>query len=99
MGGDRLRVAVVGGGIAGLTVAAALQRARLSCEGFEQARQLREVGAGLQLSPNATGPLRRLGLADQLNAVGVRPAAVEMRGYADGLARGRTPLGDEAEKR
>lgn len=99
MGAEPLRVAVVGGGIAGLTVAAALGRAGLHCEVFEQARQVREVGAGLQLSPNATGPLRRLGLGDHLDQVAVRPAAIEMRGYADGRARGRTPLGAEAEQR
>lgn len=99
MGADRLRVAVVGAGIAGLTVAAALDRAGLRCAVFEQARQLREVGAGLQLSPNATGPLRRLGLGGHLDRVAVRPAAIEMRGYADGRPRGRTPLGAEAERR
>lgn len=99
MVGDRLRVAVVGGGIAGLTVAAALGRAGLGCEVFEQARHLGEVGAGLQLSPNATGPLRRLGLGDHLDAVGVRPVAVEMRGYAHGRPLGRTPLGAEAQRR
>src|SRR5947207_10509013 len=92
-----MHIAIVGGGIAGLTVAAALSRAGVGCEVFEQTRQLRELGAGIQLSPNATRPLRRLGLGRHLDAVGVRPDAVEMRRWDSNDVLMRTPLGAACE--
>jgi len=94
---DDMHIAIVGGGIAGLTVAAALSRAGVGCEVFEQTRQLRELGAGIQLSPNATRPLRRLGLGRHLDAVGVRPDAVEMRRWDSNDVLMRTPLGAACE--
>ncbi|MGY1822974.1 FAD-dependent monooxygenase [Geodermatophilus sp. SYSU D00079] len=60
------RIAVVGGGIAGLAAAAFLHRAGLPAVVHEQARELREVGAGLVLAPNAVRLLRRLGALDTL---------------------------------
>ncbi|RKR90385.1 salicylate hydroxylase [Micromonospora pisi] len=98
MGTDEMRIAVVGAGIAGLTVAAALLRAGIRCEVFEQTRQLRELGAGIQLSPNAVRPLRELGLGENLEAVAVRPAAIEMRRWDSDALIGRTNLGDECEQ-
>lgn len=89
-----LRIAVVGAGIAGLAVAAALGRAGLSCEVFEQAPYLAEVGAGIQLAPNAVRLLYRLGLADHLESVAVRPHALHMRRWDDGGTIVRTPLAD-----
>jgi salicylate hydroxylase len=93
-----MRVAVVGAGIAGLTVAAALSRAGIRAEVYEQADQLGEVGAGIQISPNATRLLHRLGLAERLRAVAVRPEALEMRRWDDNRALMRTVLGDQCEE-
>lgn len=95
---DDSRIAVVGAGIAGLTVALALGRAGIRCEVFEQTKNLREVGAGVQLAPNATRLLHRLGLAPRLKSVAVRPSAVEMRRWDDGRLIGRTELGDACEE-
>jgi 2-polyprenyl-6-methoxyphenol hydroxylase-like FAD-dependent oxidoreductase len=96
---DGLRVAVVGGGIAGLATAAALARAGVGCTVHEQAERLTEVGAGLQLAPNAVRALRGLGVdtADRLAAV--RIEAVVMRRWEDGRVLGVTPLGAECERR
>lgn len=58
------RIAIVGGGIGGLTAAAFLHRAGLPATVYEQAPALREVGAGLVVSPNAVRLLRRLGRMD-----------------------------------
>lgn len=91
-------IAIVGAGIAGLTLAAALSRSGLSCELFEQAPQLREVGAGVQLSPNATRVLHRLGLAERLRSVAVRPEAIELRRWDDGSVLARTMLGETCEQ-
>lgn len=92
------RIAVVGAGIAGLTVALSLGRAGIRCEVFEQTKHLREVGAGVQLAPNATRLLHRLGLARKLSMVAVRPSAVEMRRWDDGRLLGLTELGDACEE-
>ncbi|MRX50524.1 FAD-dependent oxidoreductase [Paracoccus sp. S-4012] len=72
-------VAVIGGGIAGLTVAAALARRGASVTVHERAEALREVGAGIQISPNARRVLDALGLADRLEAISARAEAVELR--------------------
>lgn len=93
-----LRIAVVGAGIAGLTLAAALSRANIRCEVFEQAPSLAEVGAGIQVAPNAARVLHRLGLADHLAAVAVRPAAVQMSRWDTGHTIMRRPLGAECER-
>ena len=57
---------VVGGGIGGLSAAIALRRAGIQAEVHERAPELREVGAGISLWPNATRQLRRWGLLDEI---------------------------------
>ena len=89
-----LRIAIVGAGIAGLTLSAALWRRGMCSQVVEQTALLTEVGAGVQLAPNATRVLRRIGLADHLDSVAVRPAALEMRRWDDGRVLRRTELGD-----
>ena len=60
--GPAERVLVVGGGIGGLTLAAALRGAGIAVELVEQAEHWPAVGAGLSIQPNGTRVLRRLGL-------------------------------------
>jgi salicylate hydroxylase len=93
--GDALSVAVVGGGIGGLAAALSLHRAGLDVHVYEQARSVSEVGAGIQVSPNATRVLHGLGLGDDLAAMGVRPLALHQRRWDDGRTLLRTPLADE----
>ncbi|WP_405792416.1 FAD-dependent monooxygenase [Streptomyces sp. NBC_01506] len=95
----QMRVAVAGAGIAGLTFVAALRRAGVDCHVYEQTQHLAEVGAGVQLAPNATRLLRRLGLGERLRDVAVAPRAIEMRRWDDGTLLQRTPLGDECHSR
>jgi salicylate hydroxylase len=90
-----MRVIVVGGGIGGLTAALTLMRAGLDVEVFEQAPELHEVGAGIQISPNATRILHRLGLGETLERIGVRPLTFEFIRWDDGRVLMRSPLGDE----
>jgi salicylate hydroxylase len=72
MGGDELRVAVIGAGIGGLAAANALVRRGIGVSVYEQAAALTEVGAGIVLQPNGIRMLRRLGFADELAQLGSR---------------------------
>jgi salicylate hydroxylase len=91
-------VAVVGGGIGGLTAALALLRAGLDVRVYEQATALSTAGAGIQLAPNCSRILGRLGLLDEVERVGVRPTAFEFRRWDDGRLLSQTPLGDSVER-
>src|SRR6478736_698962 len=87
-------VAIVGGGIGGIAAALSLLQAGFDVHVYEQASTLSEVGAGIQVSPNASRVLHRLGLADELARMGVRPLAWHQRRWDDGRTLLRTPLGD-----
>ena len=92
------QVAVIGGGIGGLGAALSLFRAGFDVQVYEQAHTLREVGAGIQISPNASRVLQGLGLADKLAGLGVRPGAHHQRRWDDGRTLLQTPLGDTVIK-
>ena len=91
-------VGVVGGGIGGLTAALALLRAGFDVQVYEQASALGEVGAGVQVSPNASRVLHGLGLAEDAGArrgeaAGLAPAALGRRPDAAAHAAGRAAGG------
>jgi salicylate hydroxylase len=67
------RIAIVGGGIGGLTLPLALRQRGVSAEIFEQAHNLTEIGAAVGLSANGVRELRRLGLFDALAAASTEP--------------------------
>jgi salicylate hydroxylase len=94
-----MRVIVVGAGIGGLTAALALRRCGIEVQVFEQATELREVGAGVRLSSNATRLLHRLGCEAAMRAAGVRPASSTYLRWDDGRIIAREMLGEEAERR
>ena len=71
-------VTVVGAGVAGLAVARALALRGAAVTVLEQADAIREVGAGLQISPNGAAVLRGLGLQDALDAASLRADAVQL---------------------
>jgi len=84
---------VVGAGIGGLACAIALRRAGLTVQVVEQARKLKEVGAGLQLTPNATRILRDFGLLRQLEQVAVAPRSLDVRDGRSGTTITRAHYG------
>jgi salicylate hydroxylase len=92
-----MKVAIIGGGIGGLSAGLQLLKAGLDVDVYEQAPQIAEIGAGIQISPNASRLLHRLGLRAAMDAVGVRPGAVHQRRWDDGRTLQRAPLGPEIE--
>jgi 2-polyprenyl-6-methoxyphenol hydroxylase-like FAD-dependent oxidoreductase len=80
-----MRAIVVGAGIGGLSAAIALRRAGVETVVFERARELKEIGAGLSLTANATRALNGLGLADALRGIGVPAKVAEIRAWRGGI--------------
>lgn len=76
-----MRVAIVGGGIGGVATAVALQQKGLEAHIYEQAPELKEVGAGVALHPNGVCMLGRLGLTGQVNRFGARWRDAQFRRY------------------
>lgn len=71
-------VTIIGAGVAGLAAARALALRGASVTVLEQADAIREVGAGLQISPNGAAVLRGLGLQAELDAASMRADAVQL---------------------
>jgi salicylate hydroxylase len=96
-GAPSTSIAIIGGGIGGLAAAAVLLRAGFDVRVYEQARALGEVGAGINIGPNASRILNRLGMAEELAKAGVRPVTFDQRRWDDGRMLLRAPLGDLVE--
>ena len=77
-------VTILGAGVAGLAAARALALRGARVTVLEQADAIREVGAGLQISPNGAAVLKALGLGPALDTASTRAAAVELRDGLDG---------------
>jgi salicylate hydroxylase len=88
-----MRVAIVGGGIGGLSAALFLHRTGHDVTVFEQAKRFSEVGAGIQLSPNATRLLDRINVLSDIDALAVHPLRGSHRRWADGSVIGTNPMG------
>src|SRR5262245_18597557 len=71
-------VIIAGGGIGGLTLGCAFSRAGKPFRIFERALELRAVGAGIALSPNAFQALAHIGIEDQVRACGWDVAIAEL---------------------
>lgn len=92
-------VLIAGGGIGGLSAALSLAQSGLDVEVFEQASEFGEVGAGIQLGPNATRVLHHLGLAAALEACAFLPERTEFRSWRTGRLISNSPLGEFARQR
>src|SRR5260221_6873988 len=92
-----ISIAVIGGGIGGLAAAINLLQAGYDVRVYEQARWLSEVGAGINIGPNASRLLIRLGLGDECAKVAFRSQFFHQRRWQDGKTLTRTPLGDAIE--
>ena len=79
-----MKIAIVGGGIGGLTTALALSRLGLPVTVHERSPELVDQGAGITLAPNATRVLYHLGLGARLEETAVTPSTIEYRHYRTG---------------
>ncbi len=93
------RVAIVGAGMAGLTAALALARRGIACDIIEQATRLEEVGAGLQVSPNASRVLAELGVLKTLEPVWNEPDHIALASGLSLRALANVPVGRFARER
>ncbi|MBT5458114.1 MAG: hydroxylase [Rhodospirillaceae bacterium] len=87
-----MRIIVTGAGIGGSVLALALEQADMDFVVLEQAPELTEVGAGIQLSPNGVRILEWLGLGDELAGFGVEPGGHQLRDWKSGDIVLETPL-------
>ncbi|NLS16080.1 NAD(P)-binding protein [Rhizobium sp. P40RR-XXII] len=93
------RAAIIGAGIAGLTAALALARHGIESDIFEQAEALTEVGAGLQISPNASRILDTLGVLDALRPLWLEPEEVQLVSGSSLRQIASVPCGNFARQR
>lgn len=94
----RHKILIAGAGLGGLAAASFLMKEGHDVEVYEQASQLEEVGAGIQISANAMHALRALGLEEAITKVGVRPGAYVFRLHDTGEEIQRFALSDEHER-
>ena len=94
-----MKVAVVGGGIAGLATGIACARRGFDVAVFEQAPQLEEIGAGLQISANGWKVLDALGVTEELSATLFEPPAIDLRLGKSGRTIWSMPINPVSQKR
>ncbi len=91
-----MKVLVAGGGIGGLAAAVALLQCGFDVEVYEQAGELREIGAGIQISPNGNRALDKLGVFHRLRELSVSSSGKEIRLWNTGQTWKLFDLGAEA---
>ncbi|HVI68620.1 MAG TPA: FAD-dependent monooxygenase, partial [Bradyrhizobium sp.] len=92
-------VIIAGAGIGGLTAALAIARRGFDVTIFDQAQRFEEIGAGIQLSPNASRILIALGLGEPLQRHVVAPQELRVMNARTARVLARAPLGAVADKR
>ncbi|MFC3207882.1 FAD-dependent monooxygenase [Aquamicrobium soli] len=93
------QILIAGAGIGGLAAALAFARRGFEVRLFEQAAQIEAIGAGIQLSPNATHILDRLGALDRLLSCAVQPQAVVLKEAGRLSTLAKVPLGESGKRR
>lgn len=90
---------IAGAGIGGLTAALALLQRGFDVDVYEQAPELRELGAGIQIAANGSRVLIDLGLEERLRPLVCEAAAKEVRIWNTGLTRKLFDLGEDSVRR
>jgi salicylate hydroxylase len=89
-----MRVAIAGGGIGGLVLARALERLGVDADVYEQADELREIGAAVALSANGVRELERLGIGTELAEISAAPSSLCVRDQ-DGTLISREAMAED----
>ena len=92
--GSARRIAIVGAGLGGLAAAIALRRQGFEVQVYEQAPELAEFGAGINLSPNSVKVFQALDLAEKLHAIGTEPIGLTWRDWGSDTIHNRLPFVD-----
>lgn len=95
----RPHILIAGGGIGGLAAALALLRQGFDVDVFEQAPELREVGAGVQISANGSRVLHALGVAEEVASLSCEASGKEIRLWSTGQTWKLFDLGAESVAR
>ncbi|MFV0243579.1 MAG: FAD-dependent monooxygenase [Qingshengfaniella sp.] len=90
-----MKIGIIGGGIGGAALAAALLKKGFDVTIFEKAAAFGEVGAGVQMTPNAVKAIKGLGLYDKFLKTAFYPEAIVGRNWQSGQENFRISLGDE----
>src|SRR5262245_37656390 len=91
------RIAVIGAGLGGMTVAGLLQRAGFPVQVYEQAPAFSRIGAGIHLSSNVMVVMRRLGIEQALSDIGLHPDAFVSREWDTGEITFELPFDPASE--
>jgi len=92
------RIAIVGAGLGGLAAAVALRRQGFEVQVYEQAPELAEFGAGINISPNSVKFFHAVGLTEKLHAISSEPIGLTWRDWGSGEIYNCLPF-DDFEKR
>ena len=96
---SNLPVIIAGGGIGGLAAALALSRIGVASVVFEQAARFSEIGAGIQIGPNAFYVFDKLGISPEISEVAAFPDALVVNDGLDGRTILHVPVGSTAKRR
>src|SRR5210317_874687 len=94
-----LPIVIAGGGIGGLAAALGLARKGLACVVLERSANLGEIGAGIQIGPNAFHCFDTLGVGDEARAKAVYIDSLRLMDALNGEAIATIPLGDAFRQR
>ncbi|WP_153722593.1 FAD-dependent monooxygenase [Sporosarcina cascadiensis] len=91
-------IGIIGAGIGGVALARSLEQRGIPYHLFEQAPAFGEVGAGIQMTPNAVKVLNALGLANEIDSVGFLPESMDGRSWDTGKELFSTPIKKEFKR-
>ena len=90
-----LPIIIVGGGIGGVATALALSRKGYASQILEQAPEIREIGAGIQMPPNAFKAFKALGVLEDIQRVAAYPERLVLGDMLTGQPVFQAPIDDE----
>ena len=94
----KLKVGIIGGGIGGVALAASLKSRGIESHIFERAPAFGEVGAGIQMTPNAVKIMRALGIFESLQKISFVPQNIIGRNWKTAREMWRTPLAEDCTR-